>query len=110
MKQPINEIKRMQELAGIKSNKPQMPEDIKKIATNLIIKTKPDFMVDPEVQDNQTYEYDLDEVNPKLVSYLQSLGKKGDLGNDVRFEFEHNDYIRQVAFYIARNKVIFEGF
>ena len=94
----------------LNGNKPKIPEDIKEIAIRLIIKTRPDFMVDPEVQDNQTYEYDLNEVNPKLVSYLQSLGKKGNLGNDVRFEFEYNGYTHHVAFYIAGNRVVFEGF
>lgn len=91
---------------------PFNPEYIKKLATQLVVDSKPNFLFDPEVDDSSiTYEFDFDEVNPLFVKYLKSLGTNPnyeDLGNDIRFIINYKGHKHNVAFYIARDKVVFE--
>jgi hypothetical protein len=84
-----------------------LPQDIKKLATDLVISASPDFISNPESEDYDVYEFDFEEVNPKLLSFLKSLGKDSKyktLGKNIEFNVEGHD----VVMYIVGNQVAFE--
>jgi hypothetical protein len=68
MKTQINEIKRMQQLAGL-INESQLSKDVLNKAKKFIKQNVPEA---GNASQNQTFHFPLEEIDPEIVDYLNS--------------------------------------